>query len=242
MIANMFWSQSDLSKVEIMCINSFIANGYNVHLWTYGDVGNIPEQVTKRDANEIITKDKIFKTKGSIATFADLFRLKLLNTLGGLWVDADIIALKPENQLPPYPFLVTEDIWQGSWRKDKHYTITNNVIHNPLPKKGNIIDLAYAVAERWPKDNIEWSNIGPCLLHNLEDIYPNSEFKVYEPYFANSIRAGDVIKAFTSDTKINEYAYFLHFYNDIWRRENTDKNSISAPKGTLLDKLFTQYL
>jgi hypothetical protein len=242
MIANMFWSQSDLSKVEIMCINSFIANGYDVHLWTYGDVGNIPETVTKRDANEIFTKDKIFKTKGSVATFADLFRLKLLNTLGGLWVDADIIALKPENQLPPYPFLVSEDTWHGSHRPDLPYTITNNVIHNPLPLKGNVIDLAYHYAERFPKNKVVWAEIGPMLLHNIIDIYPQHGFKVYEPYFANSIKAGDVIQAFTSDTKINEYAYFLHFYNDIWRRENTDKNSIVAPIGSLLNTLFKTYL
>jgi hypothetical protein len=195
-----------------------------------------------RNAAELIPSSAQFTTNGSPATFADLFRLKLLNTYGGLWCDADIIAMKHSSELPAHAFLVSEDIWAGSWRRDKPYTITNNVIHNPHPKLGNIIDLAYAVAERWPKDNIEWANIGPCLLHNLEDIYPNSEFKVYEPYFANSIRAGDVISAFTSDTQIDSRAHFVHFYNDIWRRENTDKNAITAPRGTLLDNLFKWYL
>lgn len=242
MIVNMFWSRSDLSKIEIMCMNSFVSMGYEVHLWTYGDVGNIPYNINVRDANEIIPSSQQYTTNGSPATFADLFRLKLLNTIGGLWCDADIIALKPSSELSTQPFLVTEDIWAGSWRKDKPYTITNNVIHNPNPRLGNLIDLAYAVAERWPKDNIEWANIGPCLLHNLEDIYPNSEFVVRLPYFANSIKAGDVIESFNSNTIIDNRAHFLHFYNDIWRRECINKNDITPQNKSLLERLFKAYL
>ena len=57
---------------------------------------NIPEGVIIGDANEILDKKYIFKHwSGNYATFADIFRYKLLYERGDWWVDLDLICLKP---------------------------------------------------------------------------------------------------------------------------------------------------
>ncbi len=33
---HMFWVEGPLSRLELLSINSFLANGFNVTLWTYG--------------------------------------------------------------------------------------------------------------------------------------------------------------------------------------------------------------
>jgi hypothetical protein len=56
----------------------------------------VPEGVTLRDAVEILPEQEIFQhVNGSWAPFSDWFRFALLYKEGGLWVDTDIICLKP---------------------------------------------------------------------------------------------------------------------------------------------------
>jgi mannosyltransferase OCH1-like enzyme len=95
---------------------------------------------------------------GSYASFADLFRYSVLCLYGGLWTDTDVVALKTANQLPQNPFLVTERNPNGG------LIVNNNVIFNPVRKYGNLIDLARVYAERFPKNDIIWSELGPSLL------------------------------------------------------------------------------
>jgi len=94
------WIGSDLSLMERTSIGSFLAHGHEFHLYTYGDVGNIPAGTKVMDAAAILPRSSIFsyqadRHKGSLAGFANLFRFKLLATQGGLWTDLDVVCLKP---------------------------------------------------------------------------------------------------------------------------------------------------
>lgn len=97
------WIGGDLSRLEFICLNSFLVHGHRVILYTYGDVGNVPDGVEIHDANTVLSEDKIFTYgkssgagKGSYAGFANYFRYKmLLNSNNSYWVDADILCLKP---------------------------------------------------------------------------------------------------------------------------------------------------
>lgn len=101
---NGLWIQHTLSPLELLCIQSFMDNGFSFQLWTYtpGNI-NAPEGCIIRDANEIIPAENIFRYtkinkhghgKGSYAGFSDIFRYRLLYQHGGIWTDMDITCLK----------------------------------------------------------------------------------------------------------------------------------------------------
>lgn len=95
-IIQSLWIGGSLSKMEQLCVASFLANDHEFHLYTYGDVAGIPEGTIIKDANEIIPERDIFTySGGSYAGFADWFRWALLYQKGNFWVDTDVICLKP---------------------------------------------------------------------------------------------------------------------------------------------------
>jgi hypothetical protein len=239
-LVNMLWIGGDLSNIELLSINSFLKNDYAVNLWTYQPITNIPDGVMKNDANLIIPEDEIFKVRGSVAPFSDIFRLKLINEQGGMWSDIDVVALKPAEDIFNSSFVVTEDIWEGSWRKDKPYTITNCVIYNSHSEPGNLIDVVYNFASTFPKEKIAWSTIGPDALHNISDIYPDHGFDIKPVVFANSIPAGKITEVLLNPGDVDPDAQFLHLYNDMWRRQNLNKNA-KPPQGSILDGLYKKY-
>jgi len=89
------WVGQCLTRVEILSIQSFLANGHDYHLYAYSTVGGIPAGVTVKDASAVIPAQYIFRKNGSLSIFADWFRQELLFACGGYWADLDIVCLKP---------------------------------------------------------------------------------------------------------------------------------------------------
>ena len=99
MIVNGFWYGSDLGELEKLCIDSWIKNGYEFHLWLYDDI-EVPKGVIVENANDIVSFDQYFTytkghTKNTPVAFSNLFRAELLYQRGGLYVDLDVLCLKP---------------------------------------------------------------------------------------------------------------------------------------------------
>lgn len=223
MLTHMFWAYGPLSKMERMCVNSFIKNGFELQIWTYSQKEIIISGASVRDAREIVPESSVFLNQaGSYAGFSDLFRYCVLYLYGGLYVDTDVLSLKPASLIPNIPFLVTERAQDGGIK------INGNVIHNPTRRNGNLIDLARVYAEKFPKCDITWSEIGPALLTAIVQSYPGHGFKIYPPGFANNVNYWDCPNVFVDESKIfyvTEDMYFLHLYNEMWRRAGVDKNS-----------------
>lgn len=91
------WIGKKLGALSSCCLRSFIMRGHNVYLHTYGHIEDIPVGVKIVDANNIITKEKIFvhKKTGSYALFSDVFRYELLKKIDGVYVDCDVYCIKP---------------------------------------------------------------------------------------------------------------------------------------------------
>ena len=100
------WIGSRLSPMEEISIRSFLANGHEYHLYAYSRIENLPEGTILRDANEIVSSEKIFKYRDydSYAGFSNHFRYKLLLQNGGWWADLDLICLKPFDFKTGYVF------------------------------------------------------------------------------------------------------------------------------------------
>ncbi len=89
------WIGDCLSEIERLCIKSFLYHGHEFHLYCYDDIENIPVGATVHNADDILPKSQIYRSKnGGLSSFSDYFRWLLLKKKGGMWVDMDVICLK----------------------------------------------------------------------------------------------------------------------------------------------------
>lgn len=237
-VAHMFWAKGSISALEHSCMKSFVEKNYKLFVWSYDADLDIPPGAKLRDANIVVDESKLFLNRqGSYAGFSDFFRYKVLNRFGGLYADTDVIAIRPAEELPKKHFLVTEHCRQQNTFKSY---INGNVIYNPVPVKGNVIDLALAYSRRFPKGDIEWSEIGPALLSAIVSIYPRHNFVIQPPAFANPIPWWECPQKLLQDDSdaLDENCFFFHCYNETWRRAGIDKNEAVRQKGTLLSRLL----
>jgi mannosyltransferase OCH1-like enzyme len=237
-IVHFLWIYGKLSKMECLCINSFLMNGYVPILWTYGDMKNIHNGAIVKDAREIIPEERIFTYKnGSYAGFSNFFRYKVLTVKGGMWADTDVVCLESIFKRPDHPFLVAERIHDSN-----KIMINNNIIYSPDPSRGDIIDLALAITERFPLDKLEWGDCGPKLLTNLYGAYPKIGYTIMGPEFANPVDFWNCPKhLITPGFALPENATFLHLYNEMWRRNGIDKDGVFDKK-SLIGLLIEKYL
>jgi hypothetical protein len=103
---HMFWHGAPLSRLERLCIASFVANGHSVHLHAYEELPNVPSGAQLQDANRILPHSAMFRhsKSRSLAPFADWFRYRLLAELGGIWADTDVVCLRPFDYSQPTVF------------------------------------------------------------------------------------------------------------------------------------------
>lgn len=227
--AHMFWAYGKLTSLERMCMNSFLANGYSLSLWSYDVIPNAPHRVRLRNAHEIIPEKCVFLNKlGSYASFADWFRYAVLVKHGGLYADTDVIALTTARKLPAAPFLVTERQPGGGVR------INNNVIFRPQPSPDDIISRALSRCESTDTSTVEWGEIGPDLLTELVNKHGPLGAAVMPPEFANPLNSWDCPgAALNPKGRLPAGAAFLHLFNEMWRRAGVDKDA-PFPKGSVL--------
>jgi len=102
----MFWHGPPLSRIERLCMSSFVAHGHAVQLHVYEEPKRVPAGVTIRDATAVLPREQLFvhRASGSLAVFADWFRYSLLAEHGGLWVDTDMVCLRPFDHAGPEIF------------------------------------------------------------------------------------------------------------------------------------------
>ena len=235
--AHMLWVKAPMSRLEYLCMKSFVDHGYRLLVWSYDDSLEIPDKAILRDANKVVDQSKLFlNRRGSYAGFSDYFRYKVLNRFGGLYADTDVIAVRPAQELPKKQFLVTEYTRKKAFNR----YINGNVIYNPNPCKGNVIDLALAYTRRFPKADVEWAEIGPDLLSAIVHIYPRHDFVIQPPVFANPLAWWECPQKLLQDDSegLSEKTFFLHCYNEMWREAGVDKNKAVLQQGTLLSKLL----
>ena len=95
-IIQSLWIGPELTKLEQLCLKSFVDHGHEFHLYTYEEVGNVPDGVIVKDGNEILDKSEIFRYKnGSVSAFSNLFRFTMLYKKGGYWADTDLLCVRP---------------------------------------------------------------------------------------------------------------------------------------------------
>ena len=92
-----FW-HGPLNPFAYACLASFPQAGASLRVFTYDPHLELPPGVRLADArticpDESLTRRFIANGKPSIATFADMFRYRMMRQTGCCWVDTDMLCL-----------------------------------------------------------------------------------------------------------------------------------------------------
>jgi hypothetical protein len=100
------WIGDKLSWLEKLSLKSFGDFGHETVLYSYSPIFNAPEGVTLRDAADVFPGNEIIRHKknGSPAIHADIWRLHLMQQTEYIWVDADVLCLRPFDFKEPFVF------------------------------------------------------------------------------------------------------------------------------------------
>lgn len=215
-IVQILWIGEKLSRMENACIKSWLNFGYDVHLYTYGEVKNIPNNTVIKSGSDIIPENKIFqynlpsgKGGGSFSGFSNFFRYKLLLEKGGIWADADVFCLK---KLPNSEYIFAK---QGNGE------IASFIIKSP--KQSDFLKKCWEACMEKNPNKLKWGETGPELVSEMVDNCGLRE-NVFEQILFDPIRFEEVHK-FTEIQPIPK-SYTVHFCNEMWRRKGMDKNII----------------
>ena len=264
-IAQFLWFEGKLSALENLCLRSFLANSYDVHLYTYRQVANVPPGVKVLPGQDILSEDKLVFNTGadgrrtSYTAFSDLFRLKLIHEKGGWWFDMDMICLQ---YLPPPTSFYVASTWEGVdgecacpcaiWAPAgdplvrELYQMSSHVIQTSQTSLG------IPEAGVFPLQDL-------VRRHNLyRSVAPWWEFCPYPWRFVyrlasrnSSDYAKDVIRQVKHRTKelldpqfkagyLRKGSRTLHFHNEMWKACGLDKDATYF-RLSLIERLKQRY-
>jgi hypothetical protein len=244
------WIGGRLSRVEQLCVRSFLRFGHPFHLYVYEPAGDVPEGATIRDAREIVDEKFIFRHqegwgKGSLAGFSDVFRYELLLRRGGWWVDMDVLCIRPFPAPGGYAFASTFEYCYGEFA-------STCVLHMPV---GSAFAKSLVDAIDWDTlASIEWGQYGPGYLQRMiaeqgltEFILPWHTFcpwqwRALDRFFFTGNkalalqtlrRAKDVVRerveAGFHKSGVRGQTLGVHLHNEIWRQNGWNKDARFHP-------------
>jgi hypothetical protein len=217
------WIGGRLSRIEQLCVASFLALGHRFHLYVYDEVRDVPPGAVVCDAAGILPPDALYKSRSglsgrSMSTHSNLFRYKLLAERGGWWVDMDVIGLRP---LPG----ASADV--AGW--EDHQNVNTAVLHAPVGSQ--LMEAALREAGRYERSSGEGMT-GPRLitrllreLGRLDSALPvHCFYPVHWSEFRRVIEPGQPLPS---------ESYTLHLWNQFWGRNRLDKDARFHPTSML---------
>jgi hypothetical protein len=233
------WIGDSLSAMETASIQSYLNHGCDYHLYTYGEVGNVPSGARICDANEIVDRTHIFKytESGSYAGFADHFRYILLFKKGGCWSDLDIFCLRPLSL--PGPYVFAGDPLHGGWRrriKNIFGTHINNCFMK-APAGNDFCREAIEICQAQDVKKLKWGEMGPDLCVRLVPQLGLKRYVAPIPAFC-AIPSGKWADFVSEDPEVqsrrwrelsSKKVYAVHLWHEMWRRAGIDKTPSFHP-------------
>lgn len=251
-----FWCGKALGPVELTSIRSFLHHGDQITVYSPVRL-ELPEGAIWRDASEIMPSEKIIvdRKTGSPALHADLFRYAMLNQTDEIWVDLDIVALRP--------FDIKSE-WVFGYECEKR--VNNAVLR--MPKHAETLRLlsqfhagsrgippmvtGMRKAKYWLRSQVQdltidkwpWGSVGPQaltrFLHETGEIQhamPRSAF-----YALSSAQVGSFLEpGALSMSDLPDDAFGVHLWAKELRQELKDKYNGEIPQGSFLAQLIDRY-
>lgn len=227
------WVGERLIPLAHACMNSFLRMGHSYDLYTYNEVEGVPEGVSIKDGNKIISQEKIFWAHGGWETFTDRFAYQFLKLRGGWWVDSgDVLCASrvlPSNELV--------------FAEEKVGVINNAVLK--FPKEHFAILKLIEYCNGVDSAAARWGATGPLALSTVFAEADISQHKV----------AGDLIYPIhwreTPQLLFPEYmdeirdrtrhSPFVHLWGSTLREIGFD-NDMKPFEGSYIDWVYKQFL
>ncbi len=238
------WVRGELSRMELLCLRSFVSQGHGVHLYSYSAPTNLPNGVLRKDAREIVDEQLAPKGdvpafgKGTYGAFSDYFRYTLLFQRGGWWSDLDVVAIKPWQRFPEVLTASTNE---------KRYGIVANGFVMRFPAGHEVLRqcLNALPSQRLPQMGID--ETGPLLLnrvlgesgvvahcqppHVFAPVPWNASWQLLRTKrerfslaeLKQRIRRPHLSVRFGDDTVA------VHLWNETWKKQGYDKNARYHP-------------
>lgn len=154
-----FW-HGPLDPLRRLCLASQVAAGHRVTLYAFDPLDDLPDGVCHADAETILPRAFAERLRPSgtdgawrdwtLLQFSDFFRMRLMAERRGLWLDADVLLLKPITIDPAKPYF--------AWEKPRQ--LGNSVLYLP---PGDPIVTAFAALMRQDELTPDWL----ALRHRL---------------------------------------------------------------------------
>jgi hypothetical protein len=226
------WIGPRLSTMEQLALTSFVQQGHEVELYTYGEVAGVPEGVHVRDGNAILPESMIFlyRDHHSYSGFSNYFRYRLLLERGGCWADMDLVALQPIA-------FDGEHVFSSEEARGGQYVTTSFI---QAPAGSPAMQRAWDVCAAKDRSQIRWGETGPALLREvveslgMHDCVRSHEVFCPIPYPRwESLLDPDA-------PALPPAALAVHLWNEMWRRNGKDKDATYDP-ACLYEQLKARY-
>jgi hypothetical protein len=112
-----FW-HGPLDTLRRLCLRSQVAAGHKVTVYSFEPLAELPDGVGNAEAEAILPHafaEKLRPTGSdgvwrdwTTLQFSDFFRMRLMARNAGLWLDADVLLLKPVEIDPAKPYFAWE--------------------------------------------------------------------------------------------------------------------------------------
>ncbi len=246
------WIGGRLSFLEQLCLKSFVDHGHRTILYAYGEVEGVPEGIEVLDANRIFPNETYIRhaKSGSPAVHADAFRYRMIELQNVIWVDADMLCMRP------WDF---GDQWVFGWEKTGRL-VCNAVLGLPrfsrtlaqlnalcrteypippwaTPEETARLQAAAAAGRPVHVSEMEWGVWGPAALtHFLNETGEMAHVLPQMAFFPipfkdrrDLLKPGRVI-----DDKLDSGCYGVHLWNRrLRRRIVTHENGVPDPDSFL---------
>ena len=234
-----FW-HGPLDALTSACLASFPHFGAPLRVYTYDDALILPAGVERADArlvcpDETLVGRYIAAGRPSIATFADMFRYRMIRETGCCWVDSDMLCLRA-------PDFVAQPIVFARQSPYRGEAVVNNAVLK-LPPDDPTLNELLATADRAVDVDQSWGAIGPFLLTEIaerngiarfarpfQDFYPVEPDSFWQPFLPD-------FRAEVEDA--TRAATFLHLWSELIARSGY-RRSIAPPEGSFLHAVFAR--
>ena len=225
---------------------SFIRHGYELRIHTYEPNRDYPEEASVCDAERLLPKELSTAytqagKKESLASFANRFRYKLLLEQGGLWIDTDMLCLRPEQEMAQFAHCYQDKLLVGRQNKLR----VNNALIMVQQANHAIVDRLSREVEEAGFVIKKWGDIGPMLLTRIVKECPDLVEVVGESAFY-PIEYGLFFNLLLPERRevcerACESAYTVHLWNEFYRSNAIPKN-VLPPEGSFLHSKFIELL
>ncbi|WP_024931214.1 hypothetical protein [Methylophilus sp. OH31] len=238
-IANFLWVGNSLSLYEAKCIESFVKNGFKVHVYSYGELA-IPDGAILKDGGEVLPLSEVYSytqagKKGNLAAFSDAFRYELCKLKAGWWFDTDVFCLKNVSE-----WIALAESKQGSfvfgWESDE--LVNGAVMFSDNEQFNNLVSKKLSEIGK----EFVWGEIGPRLITKTVSELQMVD-QVVDKHLFYPINFNDMSYFFDPSLKdasneIIKNSFCVHLWNEIYSIYKIPKN-LPPPSGSFLNELLS---